>query len=164
MTKAKSETSATDEEVIPRAKIQGADLGGLVDADSTKCFIQDARGKAMIGSDGKSWFIELAGPSHKKTVEARNRAIRKVLKQRRKSQKTLDDVTDTEIEEVALNQIEPLLLRTLGWGPIELNGEDFKFNNDNSKALYNTSSIIRTQVEAFLQEESSFLPGSKPPS
>lgn len=139
------------------ASAQPTDLGGLFDVDSIRKPIVDESSRPVIGSDGQPWYIELAGPSHPKTVEARNKAIRKVLKERRKKRAALDDVTDAEIEEVQSSQLDPLVMRTLGWGPINVKGAPFEFSAHNATQMYKTSSIIRAQIEEAFKEETAFL-------
>ena len=150
-----TESNSVADKKIP----QVTDLGTMFDQDVAKVFIFDERSNAIIGSDHQPWYILVAGPTHAKTIEARNISIRQTLKDRRKAEslKNPDKISDLEIETVAENQSKPLELRTLGWGPIALNGKEFSFTPENVKALYRTSQVIRLQVERFINGEAAFL-------
>lgn len=138
----------------------GFDLGQLIDQDTARVPINDEAGNRIVGQDGEPWYIEVAGPTHDATKEARNIGIRQSLSNQRRARlkgAALENIQDQEIEEIANQQLEPLAIRTVGWGPISLGGKPFPFSRENARQMYRTSQLIRNQVAKFLEAETSFL-------
>lgn len=103
----------------------------------------------FMGADGEPWTITIAGPTHPKGFQAEEALRLRVLKQ-------LDGKGETA-EEYIDRVIEPLVIRTLSWTPINLGNEPFPCTPENARKLYRESDLVRKQVEGFIFRSANFL-------
>lgn len=140
-------------------KKKGFDLSSLTELDEAEMTVVDPRtGVAVMANDGKPWTIRFAGPGHEATVELRNNQMRKAVERARK-QAAGDDL-DAAMDTIEEQTINAYAKRTLGWGPIDYEGQPFPFSTENAQKLYAGSRTLLKQIDAFMQEEANFLPDS----
>ena len=141
-----------DEKVARLPKQQlGTDIGDLLqEEDTAEMTVENPKtGEPIIGADEQPWRITFAGPSHKRTIDLRNRLRREGFKKARMGQ--ADDSIPTDEDER-----RNLALRCLGWSPIIRNGERFEYSQHNAEELFQTTWLLN-QARIFLASDANFL-------
>lgn len=128
-----------------------SDIAALFEKPETALEIKGPDGAPFMGSDGEPWRITIAGPSHAQGFRAEEAMRLRVLRQMTDKDKAANPAEDY-IERV----LEPLVLRTIDWSPINQNGKPFLFTPENARLLYRTSDLVRKQVEGFVYRAENF--------
>jgi hypothetical protein len=124
-------------------------LDSLFSSPESVIEINGPDGKPFIGADGEPWRITIAGPTHAMGFKAEESMRIRVLRAMDGSKETESDY----IERV----LEPLVIRTLAWSPINLGGAPYLCTPENARKLYRESDLVRKQVEGFIYKSGNFL-------
>lgn len=119
----------------------------------------DPRTEEAVKGDGdEDWKITFAGPLH---------AVTKKLEKDRRTNAVMSAKSGRGMKAALATdfQLEELVARTLGWGPITRKGRPFPFTPENARALYSEAPVVKGQALVFITEADSFLPKpSTPPA
>lgn len=124
-------------------------LDALFSSPESDLEIVGPDGKPFVGADGEPWKIRIAGPTHPMGFKAEESMRLRVLRQMESGKETPDDYID--------RVLEPLILRTLSWTPINLGDKPFPCTAENARKLYRESDVVRKQVEGFIYKTANFL-------
>lgn len=124
-------------------------LDALIGQKESTLRIVGPDGQPFLGANGEPWTITIAGPTHPKGFQAEEAMRLRVLRQMEGKGETAEEYID--------RVIEPLVVRTIAWTPIQLGGEPFLCTPENARKLYRESDVVRKQVEGFIFRSVNFL-------
>jgi hypothetical protein len=109
------------------------DLSDLDSAD-------EAVMEVLANGKPTGWTWTFAGPGHPKTIELSNRFARDRLRREKEQEQAQVNgkkwkAPDESPDEVLDRNVSLVAARLLGWSPIQMNGADYPFTQENAKAL-----------------------------
>jgi hypothetical protein len=115
------------------------------------------------------WDIEIAGPSHPKTIAHQETIARRSLREAQRLEQAQANGRKWKAEErdVADNRrefIEGLVARIVGWSPVSIGGKTYEFSESSAVELLSMPAMgsFVAQIVEYLLDERSFMKPSTP--
>lgn len=116
----------------------------------------------VVNGRPTDWTWTFAGPGHPKAEEQSNRISREALHQQRAQRQAQINgkkwrEPEESVEDIRKRGVDYVIERLLGWSPVEINGQDYPFTEDNARALLSQpASKLLAQANDFLFDDTSF--------
>lgn len=135
------------------------DINSIIEQDSTEYELKNPKTE-----EGTGIFITLAGPEHEKRRAAAFAAQRRTRKQlaKVKGEGVWRALAESDPEEEEEQLTDSLVVCTLSWRNLELDGQPYEFSAENARKLYTDPRLawVRRQVRAALDDANIFITSS----